>query len=133
VSLLSDRYSANYDRTGGWWNRRGDEIDFIALGEGMIPVAVEMKNRVMTAGDALEVIDRLEHKIQLIPGFFRDLNKNQVGESNRETAALDETGHSTFCGVAAKGMAEGDRAVLKEKGYLFFDVFELIENHGKRR
>jgi len=118
-SLLSDRYSADYERTGGWWNRRGDEIDFIALGEGRIPVAVEVKNRMMTAGDALEVIERLEHKIQLIPGFFSDLHEKGAG-------------HSAFCGVAAKGMTDGDRAVLEERGHLFFDVFALIEQDEKR-
>ena len=47
--LLMNRFSPEYEMTGGWWNSRGDEVDFIALAGSGIPVAIEVKNRHMDA------------------------------------------------------------------------------------
>ena len=40
--LLIPRLFADYERFGSWWNRRGDEIDLLAIGPAG-SLAVEIK------------------------------------------------------------------------------------------
>lgn len=145
-NLLLNRFSGQYEKTGGWWNRRGDEIDFIALDKSKIPVAVEVKSRDMTAEDALAVLKRLDNKISLISGFFGsagdflsleksgnvvsgDLVANVSGDF---TPGISEAGikRGYISGIVAKGMGEADRALLEDDGYLFYDIFEMIDKYG---
>lgn len=133
-SLLVNRFSEEYEITGGWWNRRGDEIDFIALGRSKIPIAAEVKNREMTSGDALVVIKRLENKISLIPSFFdpagSETNKSNSGKDGSEGFEIsgEQKKGGIKTGIVAKGMSDTDRLVLENEGYFFYDIFELIEN-----
>jgi uncharacterized protein len=108
--------------TGGWWNRRGVEIDFIAFGRSKVPIAIEVKNREMKADDALLILKNLDNKIHLIPGFFDMAGNN---ESNDLSGKENKQGVKT--GIMAKGMNDADRAVLTDKGYLFYDIFDMIE------
>ncbi|WFN34229.1 ATP-binding protein [Methanogenium sp. S4BF] len=118
--LLLNRFSRGYEMTGGWWNRRGDEIDFIATGTSKIPVAIEVKSRTLSAEDALLVLRKLENKLSLIPGFFDTA-------CPETTISGDEKTRDVITGIVAKDMSATDRAVLSEKGHIFYDIFELIE------
>jgi len=120
--LLQNYYCREYEITGGWWNRRGDEIDFIALNKSKVPIAIEVKNREMIAEDAFQILKKLDHKIDLIPGFFEINRYKESGEySNKENKRDVNTG------ILAKGMNSVDRAVIKDRGYLFYDIFDMIE------
>ena len=35
-----------------------------------------------------------------------------------------------LAGIVAKGMDGADRGLLLDEGYLFYDIFELIEDYG---
>ena len=60
--------AAQYERAGAWWNRRGDEIDLLALGSQGNP-AVEIKNRDLTFLEARGILSALEKKIPLVKGL----------------------------------------------------------------
>ena len=119
--LLHAHFCSDYETTGGWWNRRGDEIDFIALGTGKAPVAIEVKSRTLGAEDALVVLRKLENKLSLIPGFY------DTARPKTETSGEKKPGDA-ITGIMAKGMRDTDRATLEEKGHLCYDIFELIED-----
>ena len=124
--LLFKHIYGHYEITGGWWNRRGDEIDFIARGKAKTPVAIEIKSRTLKAEDALVILTKLENKLSLIPGFF-DLVLPETDISN------DEKSSAVITGIVAKSMNDADRAVLEKKGHVFYDIFELIEYGGENQ
>ena len=64
-TLLIQDLSGQFDHIGSWWNRRGDEIDFLALGEAG-NLAVEIKNLDLSYSDARDILNALEKKIPLI-------------------------------------------------------------------
>lgn len=67
-SLLARDLAENYEEIGPWWNRRGDEIDLLALGpEGSL--AIEIKNRDLTLAEARAILAALEKKLPLIKGL----------------------------------------------------------------
>ncbi len=107
-TLLSNRFLGIYEKTGGWWNRRGDEIDFIAIGGGETPLAIEVKNREMSAKDAGLILKKLSVKVKMIPGFYGDVK----------------------LGIVSKEITESDRFILKEDGYFVEDIFRLIKRYG---
>ncbi|MBN1166872.1 MAG: ATP-binding protein [Methanospirillaceae archaeon] len=67
-SLLAQDLTGEYGHIGSWWNRRGDEIDLLALGEGG-NLAVEIKNRNLSYSDARDILNTLEKKIPLVKGI----------------------------------------------------------------
>jgi len=67
-TLLARNLAEGYEEIGTWWNRRGDEIDLLALGpEGGL--AIEIKNRDLTLGEARAILAALGEKIPLIKGL----------------------------------------------------------------
>lgn len=122
--LLLKHIYGHYEITGGWWNRRGDEIDFIALGKAKVPVAIEIKSRTLKAEDALVILKKLENNLSLIPGFF------DVACPDTDIPG-EEKSSAVITGIVAKGMDDADRAVLEKKGHVFYDIFELIEDGGE--
>jgi len=67
-TLLARNLAEGYEEIGTWWNRRGDEIDLLALGpEGSL--AIEIKNRDLTLGEARAILAALGEKIPLIKGL----------------------------------------------------------------
>jgi hypothetical protein len=71
-SLLTQDLAEGYEKIGPWWNRRGDEIDLLALGpEGSL--AVEIKNRDLTLAEARGILAALEEKIPLVKGLPRPM------------------------------------------------------------
>jgi len=67
-TLLTEELAGSYPHTGSWWNRRGDEIDFLALNPAG-NLAVEIKNRHLTCSEARELLSLLERKLPLVKGL----------------------------------------------------------------
>ena len=67
-TLLARNLAEGYEEIGTWWNRRGDEIDLLAFGpEGSL--AIEIKNRDLTLGEARAILAALGEKTPLIKGL----------------------------------------------------------------
>lgn len=99
-TLLAQDPALQYERTGAWWNRRGDEIDFLALGEAG-NLAMEIKNRNLSLSDARDILHTLEKKVPLVKGIHGPV-------------AL---------GVAARTVQGKD--VLVREGYIIRDLADL--------
>jgi len=69
-SLLAQDLVEDYEEIGPWWNRRGDEIELLALGPAG-SLAVEIKNRDLTLTEARGILAALEEKIPLVKGLPR--------------------------------------------------------------
>lgn len=67
-NLLSEELGTEYERIGSWWNRRGDEIDLLAVGAGGT-LAVEIKNRDLAKRDARGILNALHEKVPLVRGI----------------------------------------------------------------
>ncbi|SDK23635.1 ATP-binding protein [Methanoculleus thermophilus] len=67
-TLLARDLAERYEEIDSWWNRRGDEIDLLALSpEGSL--AVEIKNRNLSLAEARGILAALEEKLPLIKGL----------------------------------------------------------------
>lgn len=66
--LLIQDLAGRYEHTGSWWNRRGDEIDLLCLGQAG-NLAVEIKNRHLSRPEARDLLHTLEQKIPLVKGL----------------------------------------------------------------
>ena len=99
-ALLCEELAPRYDRIGSWWNRRGDEIDFLALNpDGTL--AVEIKNRELSLLQARGLLSALENKIPLVKGL---------------------SGPVTL-GIAARAI-EG-KEILIQEGYFIRDLSDM--------
>ena len=98
--LLARELAPSYERIGGWWNRRGIEIDLLALGQSG-NLAVEIKNRDLTLSEARKILSVLKKKCPLVKGL---------------------SGQMTL-GVAARTI-EG-KEVLSREGYFVRDLSDL--------
>lgn len=69
-TLLARDLAERYEEIGSWWNRRGDEIDLLALSpEGSL--AVEIKNRNLSLAEARGILAAQEEKLPLVKGLTR--------------------------------------------------------------
>lgn len=66
--LSADPALHSYERVGAWWNRRGDEIDLLAMGHAG-NLAVEIKDRHLSLPEAREILGVLEKKLPLVKGI----------------------------------------------------------------
>ena len=66
--LLSPRLMEEYEQIGSWWNRKGDEIDILAMGSSGSHV-IEIKNRSISRKEALAIVSDLNRKITLVKGI----------------------------------------------------------------
>jgi uncharacterized protein len=99
-TLLARELAERYDEIGPWWNRRGDEIDLVALGpQGNL--AVEIKNRTLTRSEALGLLSSLSEKIPLVKGLSQPVTT----------------------GVAAR--AVDGKEELREEGFYVADLADL--------
>lgn len=58
---LNSSQKLGFTRVGNWWNRQGEEIDFIALGDGKAAFAeCKWTNRPLTEMDAMELQEKAE-------------------------------------------------------------------------
>lgn len=97
---LRGELAERYERIGSWWNRRGDEIDFVAISPKE-NLAVEIKNRELSLTEARALLLALEKKIPLV--------KNLVGPVTP--------------GIAARAV-EGKETLIKE-GYFIRDLTDM--------
>jgi len=98
--LLMQELAVQYERIGGWWNRRGDEIDLLALGQDG-NLAVEIKNRNLTLPETRQILSALEKKILLVKGLSGQ----------------------TSLGVAARSV--DGKEVLAGEGFFVWDLSDL--------
>lgn len=99
-SLLVQEIGTQYERASAWWNRRGDEIDLLALGPAG-DLAVEIKNRDLTLSGARGVLSALEKKVPLVKGC---------------------SGPVTL-GIAARTIQGKEK--LREEGFCIWDLADL--------
>jgi AAA+ ATPase superfamily predicted ATPase len=94
-ALLVREMGTQYERTGAWWNRRGDEIDLLALGpKGNL--AVEIKNRDLTLSDVRGILSALEKKIPLVKGLSGPVTLGIVARTIPGKEKLKEEGFSIW-------------------------------------
>jgi len=99
-TLLARDLAERYEEIGSWWNRRGDEIDLLALGpEGSL--AVEIKNRNLSLAEAHGILAALEEKLPLVKGLARPL----------------------ATGIAARTVES--KEVLRARGFYVMDLDDL--------
>lgn len=84
--ILREELSGEYDRIGSWWNRRGDEIDLLALGKNK-GLAVEIKNLELSMDEAMNLIEGMREKIALVKGLH---GKMVLGVAARKIDGKDE-------------------------------------------
>jgi Predicted ATPase (AAA+ superfamily) len=102
--LLTEEIVSEYPEIGSWWNRRGDEIDILAINHGKKKVlAVEIKNRELTVNDARSIINSTREKIKLIRGI---------------------SGTDIKIGIAARKI-EG-RGSLEKEGILVWEIGDFL-------
>lgn len=93
-----------YERAGAWWNRRGDEIDLLALGlEG--DLAVEIKNRDLTLSRARSVLSALEKKVPLVKGRSGPVTLGIAARTIQRKEKLREEGFC-ICDLADLGFVQ---------------------------
>lgn len=95
--VISSDNSFQFELTGSWWNRKGDEIDIVAIKPDRTLV-VECKNRELTGDRALDIINMVMKKTDLI-AFLT---------------------HPVTCGVAARRVMGKEN--LKKDGYFVWDL-----------
>jgi AAA+ ATPase superfamily predicted ATPase len=94
-ALLMRETAAEYERAGAWWNRRGDEIDLLALGpQGNL--AVEIKNRDLTFLEARGILSALEKKIPLVKGLSGPVRTGIAARTVQGKEMLREEGLSVW-------------------------------------
>jgi len=63
--ILREELAGEYENISSWWNRRGDEIDLLALGKDK-GLAVEIKNKELSMGEAMNLIEEMKGKLALV-------------------------------------------------------------------
>jgi AAA+ ATPase superfamily predicted ATPase len=65
--LISEEILSEYPEIGSWWNRKGDEIDILAINhEKKNVLAVEIKNKELTRNEAKRILNATKEKTKLI-------------------------------------------------------------------
>jgi AAA+ ATPase superfamily predicted ATPase len=69
--LIAEEIASDYQEIGSWWNRKGDEIDVLAVNrEERKVLAVEIKNKELTGGDAKGILNSVKEKAKLVGGVL---------------------------------------------------------------
>ncbi|MDI6720223.1 MAG: ATP-binding protein [Methanomicrobiales archaeon] len=92
--LLKEDLLPRFDHAGPWWNRRGDEIDLLAIGPSG-PLAIEIKNQDLTLEEARTILARLEKKIPLVKGIGEPVSLGIAARTIDGKADLAAEGHYT--------------------------------------
>jgi len=99
--ILQEKLSQEYMKIGSWWNRRGDEIDLLALGKNKA-LAVEIKNKELDMKEAMGYVEELKKKIALVKGINDKI----------------------IFGIAARRIENKDK--IKKMGYFAWDMDDLM-------
>lgn len=84
-----------YDRIGSWWNRRGDEIDLLAISTSG-SLIIEIKNRDLSLNDAREILKDLQQKSALVKGITYPVRLGIAARSIRESDLLVKYGYLVY-------------------------------------
>jgi hypothetical protein len=102
--LLAEEIIFEYPEIGSWWNRKGDEIDILAINhEKRKVLVVEIKNKELAVNNARSIINSTMEKIKLIKGI---------------------SGTDIRIGVAARKIE--DRGSLEKEGFLVWEIGDLL-------
>lgn len=91
-TLLKKELAGSYPYCGSWWNRRGDEIDFLALGPSG-NLAVEIKDRHLSLAEARELLSLLEQKLPLVKGVSGPVTRGVAARTVEGKEALVREGY----------------------------------------
>lgn len=90
--ILSEELAGEYEKISSWWNRRGDEIDLLALGKNK-GLAIEIKNKELSMSEAMNLIEEMKGKLALV----KDLpEKMMLGVAARKIMGKEELGRKGF-------------------------------------
>lgn len=103
--LLSLRLMEEYEQIGSWWNRKGDEIDILAIGSSGSHV-IEIKNRSISRKEALAIISDLNRKITLVKGIT----------------------YPVSFGIAARTVE--DKELFRDDGVIIYELDDIIGEEG---
>jgi len=103
--ILREELAEDYDNISSWWNRRGDEIDLLALGKDK-GLAVEIKNKELSMGEAMNLIEEMKGKLALV----KDLPAKMM------------------LGVAARNILGKEE--LEGKGFYVWDLDSFLGMNG---
>ncbi|WP_319507346.1 ATP-binding protein [uncultured Methanolobus sp.] len=102
--LMSSRLISEYPEIGSWWNRKGDEIDILAINREKSEVmAIEIKNKELTRDEARRILNSTSEKIELIP---------------------DASVMNFNVGIVARKIE--DRKLLEDEGFLVWELEDLL-------
>ncbi|WP_342304761.1 ATP-binding protein [Methanolobus sp. ZRKC5] len=102
--LISSRLISEYPEIGSWWNRKGDEIDILAINREKSEVmAIEIKNKELTRDEARRILNSTSEKIELIP---------------------DVSGMNFNVGIVARKIE--DRKLIEDEGFLVWELEDLL-------
>ena len=95
-------FGADFNRIGGWWDRRGNEIDILCINDkNKNALFLEVKWRDLSYHDAVKILEELAEKTKYLSTKFQ---KNQFG-------------------LIVRNVKEKTR--LREKGYFVFDLEDM--------
>jgi AAA+ ATPase superfamily predicted ATPase len=102
--LISEKIIADYPEIGSWWNRRGDEIDILAINrEKRKVLAVEIKNKELTRNEAKRILNTTKEKTK------------QIGEVS---------GMELKIGIVARKIQ--DRELFEREGFFVLELGDLL-------
>ncbi|MDW7733718.1 MAG: ATP-binding protein [Methanolobus sp.] len=65
--LITEEMISDYPEIGSWWNRKGDEIDILAINrEKRKVLAIEIKNKELTGNEARRILNFTADKVKLV-------------------------------------------------------------------
>ncbi|WP_292616404.1 ATP-binding protein [Methanocalculus sp. MSAO_Arc1] len=107
-TLLRESLIPEYDAVGSWWNRRGDEIDLLALSGGA-DLVVEIKNTTLTRSEAYSLLTSLQAKLPAVQGLSEQVT----------------------LGIAAREIE--DREELREEGFYCMEIEEMLGQNTMKK
>ncbi len=90
-TLLRERLITEYDAVGSWWNRRGDEIDLLAISEEA-DLAIEIKNTALTRSEAYSILTSLKAKLPAVKGLSYQVTLGVVAREIEDVAEFRNEG-----------------------------------------
>ena len=102
--LITENIISEYPDIGSWWNRRGDEVDILAINrEKRKGLAVEIKNKELTGNESRHILSLTADKVKLV----------------REMSGMD-----VRIGIAARKIE--DRESLEKEGFFVWELEDFL-------
>ncbi len=101
-AFVRKTFGSRFNRIGGWWDRKGNEIDILCMNDDKHAILFEVKWRDLTYSKASRLLEQLSEKTKyLAPRFER-----------------------TQFGIIARSIKK--KIQLRNEGYLVFDLNDII-------